>query len=102
VLALASFLQYVDSEDMPIKSFEGRPITVDDVSGALEVMAISTSLGVIPITHWGEDPIADGTAGFISMALNAVLENDRIPEEGSPRHLAVPYGYLTGMKAQLV
>jgi hypothetical protein len=36
-----------------------------------------------------------------ALALQAVLENDREPRDGSPRHTPVPYGGLTGMAAQL-
>lgn len=90
--------------DLPIKAVEQRPITLEDVAEALEVMAVSTTLGVMPITHLGEDPIADGTAGSMSMALHAVLENDRQPPQmgATEKHTPIPYGILTGMKTQLL
>lgn len=89
-------------DDLPIDKVEQRPITSDDVMGALEAMLINSIGGVVPITHLDGAPIADGTAGAIALALQQLLINDREPREGSPRHVPVPYGALTGMRNQLV
>lgn len=64
-------------------------------------MLISTANGVVPLTHLDDEPIADGRAGDIAMALQQLLVNDREPREGSSRHVPVPYGGLSGMTNQL-
>jgi branched-subunit amino acid aminotransferase/4-amino-4-deoxychorismate lyase len=78
-----------------------RPITADDLRGALEAMVVSTKRGVVAVTHVDGEPVADGEAGQLALALQAVLANDRTPKEGSARHVPVPYGGLTGMRSQL-
>lgn len=80
--------------------------TVQQMLAAQEAFAISTRIGVIGITHFDDQQIGtheyDGEAGPVSMALNELLAVERQPKPGSPLFIEVPYGYLTGMKAQLV
>lgn len=80
---------------------EQRPITQDDVRGALEAMLVNATNGVVPITHLDEAPIADGRAGEHALALQALLANDMEPRPDSTKHVPVPYGGLTGMRSQL-
>lgn len=91
-----------DDDDLPIERVEQRPIMLDDLKGALEAMLISSTHGVMGVTHLDGAAIADGRPGYITGALQAVLENDREPFEGSPRHIPIPYGGLTGMTNQLM
>lgn len=93
--------QNYDADDLPLTSVEQRPISTSDLKGALEAMLISSTHGVVGLTHLDGEPIADGSPGYIAGALQQVLLNDRVPREGSPRHTPVPYGGLTGMAAQL-
>jgi hypothetical protein len=73
------------------------------VRGALEAMLISSTFGVVGITHLDDHPIGeDGKPGYISLSLQAVLQNDREPRPGSERHVPVPYGGITGMASQLM
>jgi 4-amino-4-deoxychorismate lyase len=81
---------------------EQRPIHVDELLQAQEVFVSSTTSLVVPITHVDEHPIADGKVGKSALALYAALVNDMRPVEGSARHMEVPYGYLTGMRSQLI
>jgi len=80
---------------------EQRPITSDDLKGALEAMLLSTTMGVVGVTHFDDEAVGDGEVGYMTMALQAVLVNDRAPKEQSARHVPVPYGGLTGMSNQL-
>lgn len=91
-----------DDDDLPIQAVEQRPITTDDLRGALEAMLVSSTFGVVGVTHLDEDAIADGRPGYMTMALQAVLTNDREPKPGSARHIPVPYGGITGMASQLM
>lgn len=43
--------------------------------------------------------LADGEPGVCSLAFDVMLMKDMQPGEyGSPEHMEVPYGYLTGMR----
>lgn len=75
---------------------------VDELLQAREVFVSSTTTLVVPVTHVDEKPIGDGTVGKSALALYAALVNDMKPVEGSGRHMEVPYGYLTGMRSQLI
>ncbi|KAI8476228.1 MAG: aminotransferase [Monoraphidium minutum] len=90
-----------DEEDLPIKAVSQRPISLDDLTGSLEALLVNSTLGVMPVTHVDDEAVADGRPGYLSMALQATLINDRKPREGSDRHTPVPYGGLTGMRSQL-
>ncbi|KIZ05871.1 hypothetical protein MNEG_2078, partial [Monoraphidium neglectum] len=88
-------------EDLPLKGVEQRSISLEELQGALEAFLVNTTQGVMPLTQVEDHPIADGRPGNLSLALQAVLINDRVPREGSDRHTPVPYGGLTGMRSQL-
>lgn len=104
-----SFLQYVKDEDfLTVDRIEQRTFTVQEMLAAQEAFAVSTQIGVIGITHFDDQQIGthefEGEAGTVSMALNELLVVERQPKPGSPSpaFTEVPYGYLTGMKSQLV
>jgi hypothetical protein len=105
--ALSCVLQYVKDEPfLTVERIEQRTFTVQEMLAAQEAFAVSTQIGVIGITHFDEQQIGThefkGEAGAVSMALNELLAVQRQPKEGSPAFTEVPYGYLTGMKSQLV
>jgi branched-subunit amino acid aminotransferase/4-amino-4-deoxychorismate lyase len=85
-----------------VDSIEQRPVHIDELLAAREVFMTSTTCLVVPVTHVDETPIGDGSSGKTALALHAAMVNDMRPAEGSARHTAVPYGYLTGMRSQLV
>lgn len=103
----AHTLEYVKDEPfLTVERIEQRTFTVQEMLAAQEAFAVSTQIGVIGITHFDEQQIGthefEGEAGAVSMALNELLAVQRQPKEGSPAFTEVPYGYLTGMKSQLV
>lgn len=91
----------IDEEDLPLTGVEQRAISQDDVRGALEAMLVNATHGVVPVTHLNEHAVADGRAGEHALALQALLVNDMEPRRESTKHIPVPYGGLTGMRAQL-
>lgn len=93
--------QAYDADDLPLTSVEQRAISVADLKGALEAMLVSSTHGVVGLTHVDGEAVADGSPGYIAGALQQLLLNDRQPREGSDRHVPVPYGGLTGMAVQL-
>lgn len=99
---LCHVVQFSDPHDLNIKGVEQRPIHVDEIKTSLEVMLCGSSIGVVPVTHWDDDAIHDGTPGIIALALHKVLKMHQMPTEDSYNHVAVPYGYLTGMREQLI
>lgn len=100
-------LQHAKNEDyLTVERIERRTFTTAEVLAAQEAFAISTRGGVVGISHFDDQAIGtheyEGEAGAVSLALNALLEYERQPRQGDPLFTEVPYGYLTGMKAQLV
>jgi branched-subunit amino acid aminotransferase/4-amino-4-deoxychorismate lyase len=100
-------LQHAQSEPyLTVERIERRTFSTQELLAAQEAFAISTRMGVVGISHFDEQQIGthdyEGEAGSVSMALHALLEFERQPKQGSPLFTEVPYGYLTGMKAQLV
>lgn len=100
-------LQYVKDEPyLTVQRVEQRTFTTQELLAAKEAFAISTRNGVLGISHFDEQPVGshayEGEAGTVSMALSELLVVQREPQQGSPLFVEVPYGYLTGMKAQLV
>lgn len=88
---------------------EQRLFTTQELLAAQEAFAISTRIGVIGISHFDDQQIGtheyEGEAGPVSLALNELLKVEAQPQPGSdpgPGFTEVPYGYLTGMKSQLV
>ncbi|KAJ9508173.1 hypothetical protein QJQ45_021534 [Haematococcus lacustris] len=88
--------------DVVIKDIRRRPISIEEVAAAKEVFVTSTTLRVMGIVSLDGTPIADGTPGITTMALDAMLLEDQKIEEGSMQHIAIPWGYVTGMRDQLM
>lgn len=101
------FLYYVQEHnnwpsDITVERIEQRPIHSDEVLQAKEVFLIGSSHRVTAITSWNGANIGDGRPGSSALAFGNILENDQVPREGSTEHTEVPYGYVTGMRGQLV
>lgn len=81
---------------------EQRHLTVAEAQSCPEVMLLSTTLPIMPVTRWDTAMIGDGSAGTVALQLKVMMEDDADPEsefgksEGRA-HLPVPYGMLTGM-----
>lgn len=102
-------VQYVteDEPDLTVQCVEQRFFTKDELLAAQEAFAISTRMGVVGISHLDDQPMCkgseyEGSSGPVSLALNELLVLQKQPRQGSDEHTEVPYGYLTGMKSQLI
>jgi branched-subunit amino acid aminotransferase/4-amino-4-deoxychorismate lyase len=107
LLRCPACLQYAKDEPyLTVDRVEQRTFTTQELLAAKEAFAISTRNGVLGISHFDEQPVGthayEGEAGTVSMALSELLVVQREPQQGSPLFVEVPYGYLTGMRAQLV
>lgn len=95
-----------DEAYLTVERIEQRYFTTQELLAAQEAFAISTRIGVVGISHFDDQQIGtheyQGQAGAVSLALNELLAFERQPKPGSPLFTEVPYGYLTGMKSQLV
>lgn len=80
-----------------IKRFEQRPLSLAEARAATEVFFVGSSLPVQPVVWWDEEAVGDGTAGLVALQIRVMLQNDAKPRPGSDQHLAVPYGFMTGM-----
>lgn len=91
---------------MTVERLERRCFTTEELVAAQEAFAISTRYGVVGINEFDGQRIGthgyEGEAGPVALALNELLNVERQPRKGSPLFTEVPYGYLTGMKSQLV
>ena len=88
--------------DVLAHKIEQRPIHSDEVYQAKEAFLIGSSHLVVGLNSWNGQNIADGQPGSQALAFSNILENDKDPKEGSSQHIEVPYGYVTGMRGQLI
>jgi branched-subunit amino acid aminotransferase/4-amino-4-deoxychorismate lyase len=88
--------------DVLVHKIEQRKIHVEEVYKAKEAFLIGSNTLVTAITSLNGQDIADGKPGASSIAFANMLENDQLPREDSPVHIEVPYGYITGMRGQLI
>ena len=95
-----------DEPYLTVERVEQRYFTTQELLAAQEAFAISTRIGVVGISHFDDQQIGtheyEGEAGPVGLALNSLLEVEAQPKPQSPLFTEVPYGYLTGMKSQLV
>lgn len=64
-----------------------------------QVFLTSSSLPLMPVTAWDDVIFDDGTAGTQSLGMRDALLLDQETIQLGSQHTAVPYGYLTGMRA---
>ncbi|GAX75021.1 hypothetical protein CEUSTIGMA_g2467.t1 [Chlamydomonas eustigma] len=88
--------------DVLVNKIEQRKIHFEEVYAAKEAFLIGSNTLVTAITSLNGQDIADGRPGASSIAFANMLENDQLPREQSPVHIEVPYGYVTGMRGQII
>ncbi|PNW73874.1 hypothetical protein CHLRE_13g576400v5 [Chlamydomonas reinhardtii] len=92
-------------DDVVVREVQQRKLHISELQAAKEAFLVCTTYTVAPLASVDGAPIADGATGVTTLALHYMLDNDmRPPPPGviSDRHTSVPYGYLTGMRDQLV
>ena len=84
-----------------VAGVDQRPITVEEAKGAKEVFLTSSSLPVMPVVSWDNEPINGGAVGPVAVKLHAMMDRDATPDDhpddGTSPHIPVPYGYVTRM-----
>lgn len=65
-------------------------LTVEEAKGAAEMMYVGSTLPILPIVSWDEEPIGDGNVGELTMALSDLLWEDMVSGPETQR-LPVPY-----------
>lgn len=73
-----------------LKSVITKNLTVDEARGAVEMMYVGSTLPVLPIIMWDDQPIGDGKVGELTMLLSDLLWDDMVAGPDTQRIL-VPY-----------
>ncbi|KAG6637268.1 hypothetical protein I3843_11G162700 [Carya illinoinensis] len=73
-----------------LKAVRTTNITVEEAKGAAEMMFVGSTLPILPIITWDEQPIGDGKVGELTMALSDLLWDDMLAGPETQR-LPVPH-----------
>ncbi|XVE50183.1 hypothetical protein DITRI_Ditri01bG0141500 [Diplodiscus trichospermus] len=73
-----------------LKSVKTANLTVQEAKGAAEMMYVGSTLPILPIIMWDEQPIGDGKVGDLTMALSDLLWHDMVAGPDTQRFF-VPY-----------
>ncbi|KAI5571491.1 hypothetical protein BDE02_11G098200 [Populus trichocarpa] len=73
-----------------LKSVKTGNLTVEEAKGAAEMMYVGSTLPILPIVMWDEQPIGDGKVGELTMALSDLLWDDMV---AGPATLRIPVPY---------
>ncbi|XP_022935720.1 D-amino-acid transaminase, chloroplastic-like [Cucurbita moschata] len=77
-------------EDRKLKSVGTANLTVEEAKDAAEMMFVGSTLPVLPIISWDDEPIGDGRVGELTMALSDLLWDDMVSGSEIER-IPVPY-----------
>ncbi|GLC35535.1 hypothetical protein PLESTB_000197100 [Pleodorina starrii] len=92
-------------DDVIVANVQQRKLHISEVVAAKECFLVCTTFTIIPVRSVDGKAVADNQTGLTTLALHYMIDNDMEPPPPgveSPRHLPVPYGYVTGMRSQLV
>ncbi|GMY31897.1 D-amino-acid transaminase, chloroplastic-like [Fagus crenata] len=73
-----------------LKGVRTANLTVEEGKGAAEMMFVGSTLPVLPIITWDEQPIGDGKVGELTMAVSDLLWDDMVAGPEVQR-IPVPY-----------
>ncbi|CAI8593162.1 unnamed protein product [Vicia faba] len=73
-----------------LKSVTTKNLTVEEAKSAAEMMYVGSTLPVLPIIVWDDQPIGDGKVGELTMLLSDLLWGDMVAGPDTQR-LLVPY-----------
>ncbi|XP_021890277.1 D-amino-acid transaminase, chloroplastic-like isoform X2 [Carica papaya] len=73
-----------------LKSVKTDNLSVEEARGAAEMMYVGSTLPILPIIMWDDQPIGDGKVGALTMALSDLLWNDMVAGPDTQR-FPVPY-----------
>lgn len=63
---------------------------MEEAKGTVEMMYVGSTLPILPIISWDEEPIGDGNVGELTMALSDLLWEDMVSGPETQR-FPVPY-----------
>ncbi|KAL1299545.1 hypothetical protein HN51_044098 [Arachis hypogaea] len=73
-----------------LKGVTIKNVTVEEAKGAAEMMYVGSTLPLLPIIMWDDQPIGKGQVGELTMALSDLLWNDMVAGPDTKR-IPVPY-----------
>ncbi|XP_073127298.1 D-amino-acid transaminase, chloroplastic-like [Henckelia pumila] len=73
-----------------LKDIRTGNLTVAEAKGAAEMMYVGSTLPILPIISWDDEPIGDGNVGELTMALSDLLWEDMVSGPETQR-FPVPY-----------
>ncbi|XP_027929406.1 D-amino-acid transaminase, chloroplastic-like [Vigna unguiculata] len=73
-----------------LKSVETKKITVEEAKAAAEMMYVGSTLPLLPIIVWDDQPIGNGSVGELTMLLSNLMWDDMVTGPGTQR-IPVPY-----------
>lgn len=73
-----------------LKSVRISNVTVEEAKGAAEMMFIGSTLPLLPIIMWDEQPVGNGNVGELTLALSDLVWDDMVAGPDTQR-LCVPY-----------
>ncbi|KAK9907853.1 hypothetical protein M0R45_000040 [Rubus argutus] len=66
-------------------------LTVEEAKGSAEMMFVGSTLPLLPIIAWDEQPIGDGKVGELTMALSDLVWDDMVAGPTETQRTLVPY-----------
>ncbi|XP_057457931.1 D-amino-acid transaminase, chloroplastic-like isoform X2 [Lotus japonicus] len=73
-----------------LKGVTNKNLTVEEAKASAEMMFVGSTLPVLPIIAWDDQPIGDGRVGELTMKLSDLLWDDMVAGPDTQR-IAVPY-----------
>ncbi|GFR47449.1 hypothetical protein Agub_g9173 [Astrephomene gubernaculifera] len=110
-ITLARMLDLIPEErerspnDVVISDVQQRKMHVSEILAAKECFLVGTTFTIAPVRSIDGKPVNDNRTGLVTLALHYTLDNDMLPPPPgtiSPYHIPVPYGFMTGMRSQLM
>ncbi|XP_008226423.1 PREDICTED: D-amino-acid transaminase, chloroplastic-like [Prunus mume] len=74
-----------------LKGVKTTNLTVEEAKSSAEMMFVGSTLPVLPIIAWDEQPIGDGKVGELTMALSDLVWEDMVAGPTGTQRIAVPY-----------
>ncbi|KAJ7948691.1 D-amino-acid transaminase, chloroplastic-like [Quillaja saponaria] len=74
-----------------LKGVKTKNLSVEEGKGAAEMMYVGSTLPLLPIITWDEQPIGDGRVGELTMLLSNLLWDDM---EAGPETVRTPVTYV--------
>ncbi|PRQ24910.1 putative aminodeoxychorismate lyase [Rosa chinensis] len=74
-----------------LKGVTTRNISVEEAKSSAEMMFVGSTLPLLPIIAWDEQPVGDGKVGELTMALSDLVWDEKVAGSTETQRTAVPY-----------